>query len=192
MKKYLIVGLVLITICLGLTIYHEFIDAPININDITNTGSKSENRRVYLNATFVAGKIVGENNTGFYVMFGDGVQYIVNISHQKANEINKYLLDNPEDSYRIEGVTKLIADGIIDDGKAFVKTWLDTNHNHHDEEVPEDHTHDITTDDFYHYFGYVYLDTTHNSYLIEIIIYITGIVGTIFILSYVNTKYHLL
>lgn len=191
MKKYLIVGIMLVAICLGLFVYNEFIDKPVNINTITNTGSKKENAKVYLDATFVAGKIVGEIDTGFYVMFGDGVQYIVNINHDKASEINRYLLDNPEESYRIYGYTRLITSGIVEDGKLFVNNWLDQNHSHEGSEE-KGHVHDITTDDFYHYFGYVYLDNVNSFSLVKIIIYLSGIIGVLFILNYVNTRYHFL
>ncbi len=186
MKKSLIIGIILVIISLGLTVYSEFIDTRININDITNKGLKDENKKVYLNATYVAGTITDN----YYVMFGDGVQYIVYIDKKEANKISNYLLDNPEDSYRIEGITKLIPTYLEENGKKFVKEWLDNNHTHNEEE--ENHSHDITTNDFYHYFGYVYLDTTTNNNLIKIIIYITGIAGVLFIFNYVNTKYHLL
>lgn len=187
MKKSLIIGIILIILSLGLIIYHEFIDVPININEITNKGLKEENKKVYLNATFVAGKIVGEIDTGFYVMFGDGVQYIVNISHDKANKINKYLLDNPEESYRIEGITKLIQPGLEEDGINFTNNWLNTTHTH---EIEEEHDHDITRDEFYHYYGYVYLDNTINFDIIKLFIYITSIIGIVLILNFINTKYH--
>ena len=36
MKKSLIIGIILIIICLGLTVYEEFINKPVNINTITN------------------------------------------------------------------------------------------------------------------------------------------------------------
>ncbi len=192
MKKCLIIGITLLVICLGLTIYRELINASINIYDITNSGLKEENKRVYLDATFVAGTINGSSDDSFYVMFGDGVQYIVWMNNKKANEINNFLLDNPEESYKIVGITKEIPTSLEEDGKKFVKEWLDHNHNHENEEVEENHTHDITTDEFYHYFGYVYLDSNNNFDYLKIIIYLTGIVGVLFIINYTNTKYHLL
>ena len=117
MKKSLIIGIILVVISFGLVIYNEFIDTPINIHELTNTGSKKENTKVYLDATFVAGTITGNNKKSYYVMFGDGVQYIVYIDNKEANKINKYLLDNPDNSYRIEGVTKLIPSDMEENGK---------------------------------------------------------------------------
>ena len=191
MKRSLIIGIILIIVCISLTVYKDFINKPVNINNITNTGLKEENRKVYLDATFVAGTIVLNDDNSFYVMFGDGVQYIVYLSNKEANKINNYLLDNPNDSYHIEGVTKLIPRSLEENGKKFVKEWLDTNHNH-DGSEEESHTHNITSEEFYHYFGYVYLDNTYNLSLITIIIYITGITGVLFITNYGNTKYHFL
>ena len=190
MKKSLIIGIILVVISLGLVIYNEFINAPINIHELTNTGSKKENTKVYLDATFVAGTITGNDEKSYYVMFGDGVQYIVYIDNKEANKINKYLLDNPNDSYRINGVTKLIPSDMEENGKKFVKEWLDYSHNH--EGVEETHSHDITTDDFYQYFGYVYLDNSRSINIIKVVIYVTGIVGIIFIINYLNSKYHLM
>ena len=190
MKKLLIIGIILITICLSLTIYKEFINPIVNIHDITNTGLKTENKRVYLNATFVAGAITNDNDNGYYVIFGDGVQYIIYISNEKAKLLNSYLLDNPDDYKRIEGVTKIIPTWIEENGKKFTNSWLDNNHSHNEEE--KDHVHDITTDEFYQYYGYVYLDTNIGIDIIKIIIYITGITGALFILQYINTKYKLL
>lgn len=188
MKKSLIIGIILLILCLGLVIYHEFINGPINIHEITNTGSKEKDVRVYLDATFVAGTITGNEEKSFYVMFGDGVQYIVNISNSKAHKINQFLLDNPESSYRIEGVTKLIPSTMEEPGKKFAKEWLDHSHNH--EEKEENHSHDVTTEDFYHYFGYVYLDTTTGLDLIRLFIYLTGSLGVLFVINYFNSKYH--
>ena len=189
MKKYLIIGIVFLVVSLGLTIYNEFINTPVNLYSLTNSASKEEDKKAYIDATFVAGTITGNNDKSFYVMFGDGVQYIVYVDNKLANKVNTYLLDNPDDSYHIEGVSKLIPESIVENGKKFVKEWLDNNHTH-GEEVEENHTHDITTDDFYHYFGYVYLDTTSSISIIKITIYLTGIVGVLLIIHHFNTKYH--
>lgn len=189
MKKCLIIGIILLLISISLTIYEEFITPRVNIHEITNTGSKKENAKVYLDTTFVAGTITGDDEKSFYVMFGDGVQYIVYMDNTKANKINKFLLDNPDDSYKIEGTTKLIPNTLEENGIKFVKEWLDHSHNH---ESIEEHSHEITIDEFYQYFGYVYLDTTNYSNIVKIIIYITGIMSILFIISYVNTKYHLI
>lgn len=185
MKKYLIIGIILLIISLGLVIYREFINGPINIYNITNNGLKKDNTKVYLDATFVAGSITGNDDTSYHVMFGDGVQYIVYMNNQKADEIARYLLDNPEKSYHIEGVTKLIPSEIEENGLKFVKEWLDNNHSH----VEENHSHNVTIDDFYHYFGYVYLDSTRDFDIIRIVIYLTGIMGILFVMYFVNTKY---
>ena len=190
MKKSLIFGITLLIVCLGFTIYNEFIKNPLNMHDITNSGSKLEDVYVSLDVTYVAGSITGNTKFSYHVMFGDGVQYIVYMDNKKANEIREYLLDNPEKSYKITGVTKLIPTSLEENGKKFVKEWLDNNHSH--EEIT-DHSHDITTDDFYHYFGYVYFDNTiTESIVYKIIIYVTGIIGVVFILYYINIKYHLL
>ena len=188
MKKSLIIGIILVIITIVLTAYNDLVNRPINIHDITNSGSKKENVNVYLNATFIAGSITGDNEKSYYVIFGDKVQYIVYIENNEANRINNYLLDNPEETYRIEGVTRLIPKTMEDNGKKFVKNWLDNNHSHSESE--EEHDHNITTDDFYHYFGYVYLDVTANFDVIKIIIYLTGITGILFILYFFNTRYH--
>ena len=187
MKKIKIIGIILLVISLGLIIYKEFINPPVNIHTITNSGEKKENTKVYLDATFVAGTITGNNKESYYVMFGDGVQYIVHINNNKANKINRYLLDNPDSSYKIKGITKLIPKDMVENGRKFVKEWLDNNHNHSG--VEENHTHNITEDDFYHYFGYVYLEET-NFDIINLIIYITGITGLLIVLYAINVKYH--
>lgn len=189
MKKSLIIGIILLIICLGLTVFYEIRKNNfININEITNKGLKTEEKEVFLDATYVAGSITNDSDNGYYVMFGDGVQYIVYINKDKANKIAAYLLDNPEDDYHIEGVTKPIPSDMEENGKKFVKEWLDHNHNHEGEEV--DHDHNITTDEFYKYFGYVYMDTTINNYLlVKIFIYITGIIGLLLITSFVLKKF---
>ena len=187
MKKILIIGIVLIVIAFGLLIYKEFIK-PVNIYTVTNSGSKEVGREVYLKATFEAGSLITDNTNGYYVMFGDGVQYIVYMNNKYADKINRYLLDNPEDSYRIEGTTKLIPSDMVEKGRRFVKEWLDKNHNH--DEVKEEHSHDIDEEEFYHYFGYVYLDTTNKSYVVNIISYIIMMIGILFVMYFVNSKFH--
>ena len=191
MKKSLVFGIILLVICFSLTIYYEIKENSfINIYEITSRGLKDENKDVYLEATFVAGTITSNSDNGFYVIFGDGVQYIVYMENSKANKINKYLLDNLNSSYKIEGITKLIPKTLEENGKKFVKEWLDNTHNHGEEE--ESHTHVITTEDFYHYFGYVYLDSTiNNNLLLKVFIYITGIVGVLLIGYFIIKKYQL-
>ena len=191
MKKSLIIGIIFVFICIALSLYYEIKRGHyLNIYEITNKGLKDENIDVYLDATFLAGSITMNNNYGYYVMFGDGVQYIVYMEKDDANRINKYLLDNPESYYRISGITKLIPEKMEENGKKFVKEWLDNNHNHEQEE--EEHDHNITTEDFYHYFGYVYLDSTINSYLlVKIFIYLTGIIGALLVVNGVMKKLHL-
>ena len=185
MKKGLIIGIILIIISLGLVIYREF--SKVNLHELTFT--KEENKRVFFDATFVAGSITNDSDNGYYVMFSDGVQYIVYISNKDAARINRYLLDHEEESYYIEGITKLIPSDMEENGKKFVKEWLDHSHNH--EGVEEEHDHNISTEDFYQYFGYVYLDTTNYDYM-KLIVYITGIVGVLFVIYSLNTKYHLI
>ena len=190
MKKSLIIGIIFLIISLGLVIYSEFINSPVNMYSLTNTASKKENKKAYIDSTFVAGTITGSNGKSYYVMFGNGVQYIVYMENSEANKIMKYLLDNPEDSYQIKGITKLIPATLEENGKKFVKEWLDNNHTHNEE---VNHSHDISTEEFYQYFGYVYLDNTvYENNINKLIIYITGIIGILFIVFYVNRKYHLL
>ena len=189
MKK-LIIGTLFLIVSISLVIYNEVKinnGYYTNIYSITNSESKTENIKVYLEATFIAGTIKNDNNNSFYVVFGDGVQYIVYMNNKLANKINKYLLDNPEKSYKIVGLTKTIPKDLLEPGKKFVKMWLDENH-HHDS---EEHSHNISNDEFYHYFGYVYLDTNLNN-SINLIIYITGFIGLILVLNFIIKKYHLL
>ena len=186
MKKNLIIGIILII--MSSVLYRYNYSKKININDITNSGLKQENVEVYVNATFVAGSITNDDENGYYVMFGDGVQYIVYLSNEKAYEINRYLLDNPDESYYIEGVTKLIPTSFEENGRKFVKEWLDHSHNHNGEEV--DHSHEITTEEFYQYFGYVYLDTFVDFNFLMLIVHLSWITGLVFIIVWLNTKYH--
>lgn len=191
MKK-LIVGIILFVIVIGLVIYHEIninSQYQTNLHDITNSGSKTENIKVYLDATYVAGTIKNDDYNSFYVVFGDGVQYLVYMNNKLANKIDKYLLDNPDSSYRIIGITKKIPEELESNGKKFVKKWLDANHSH-EHEIEED-SHDITTDEFYQYFGYVYMDNNLDNSLI-LIAYITGLISLLLILSVIVKKYHLL
>jgi len=196
MKKYLIIGIVLLVLAIGLTIYSNIKEKNINytnIHEITNNGSKIEGAYVRLDATYIAGSITGDDNNSYYVIFGDGVQYIVYIKNSEADVINKYLLDNPDKSYKITGITKLIPTTMEENGKKFVKEWLDHTHNHETGEVEEGHTHNISTDDFYHYFGYVYIDTTiYENVTDKIITYVSGTIGILLLAFYFNSKYHLI
>lgn len=188
MKKNLIIGIILLVISLGLVIYSECFNKRVNIHDITNTGLKKENVKVSLDASFVAGTITGNSEKSFYVMFGNDAQYIVYMDNKEANKINNFLLDNPDDSYKIEGVTKLIPKEMEENGIKFVKEWLDHSHNHGEEE--ETHSHIISTEEFYQYFGYVYLDSTNHFDVVKLFIYLTAIIGILFIYNFLNTKYH--
>ena len=192
MRKSLVLGIILLVVCLSLTIYYEIRKNNfINIYEITSKGLKTEDKESYLEATYVAGSITSDSENGFYVMFGNGVQYIVYMDNNKANRISSYLLDNPDLSYRIEGVTKLIPKTLEEKGRKFVKEWLDFNHTH--EETDEVHPHDITIEDFYQYFGYVYLDSTVNNYLLlKIFIYTFCVTGLTLIVSNVVKKLDLL
>ena len=193
MKKYLIIGVILIGMCLCLTISTE-INKNVNytnIHDITNSGSKLEGVYVSLDTTYVAGSITGNDKYSYHVMFGDGVQYIVYMKNSEASKIRNFLLDNPTTSYKIYGITKIIPKSLEENGKKFVKEWLDNNHTHDEKE--ENHTHEITTEEFYQYFGYVYFDSTiYENTINKIVIYVTGILGVLCVLNYINKKYHLL
>ena len=194
MRKYLIIGILFVIASLSLIFYNEarinkINKQLVNLHSITNTGKKEEGTLVYLNTTFLGGNIIDD----YYVFFGDGVQYIVRINEKEANRINDYLMDNPESYYKIRGTTKLISNVLEEPGKKFVKKWLDINHNHHDVEE-ENHSHDITTEEFYQYFGYVYLDymNIYNNEFIKVLIYLTGIIGVLVIFKGINQKYNIL
>ena len=184
MKK-IIIGVCLLVICIGLTVYSEIkqnTNYQTNIHDITNSGSSTENVKVYLNATLIAGTLKDD----YYVVFGDEVQYIVHMDSKLASSINKYLLDHPDDSYQITGVTKIIPNDFESLGMKFIENWLDLNHDH-------SHSHEITKDEFYHYFGHVYLDSMiSDNIVIKIAIYVTGTIGILLIFSEVLKKYKLL
>ena len=175
MKKRMIIGIIFLGICLSLIVYNELKNKyNTNIHDVTNSASEEENIKVYLDATFVAGAIE-YNNENYYVIFGDGVQYFVKISDKKASEISKYLLDNPEKTYKIVGITKTIPRKMEENGIKFVNYYLNALHS------DEGFEHSITLDEFYHYFGYVYLDATTNNVFIIILISLTGVIGVLFI-----------
>ena len=91
MKKSLYFGIFLLLICISLIIYNELSNKNLyqtNIYNVTNSASKEENVKVYLKATFVAGSI-NYNNENYYVIFGDGVQYLVKIDDEKAYKIHQ-------------------------------------------------------------------------------------------------------
>ena len=175
--KKIIPGIVVILFSFGLIIYYVTKNNRIelnrtNIHNITSSGAKSENIKVYLNASYLAGNIANYQNdskNSFYVVFGDEVQYLVYMDNDYAKKINNYLLDNPTSTYRIVGITKKIPSDLEEYGRDFVKKWLDTNH-HHEEE--NSHSHEITTDEFYEYFGYVYLNNVGNN-SIKYILYLS-------------------
>lgn len=188
MKKNIYIGILFLVICFSLMIYNELKDKgeyKTNIHEITNSGTKTEGLTVYLDASFIAGAIKHEDKN-YYVIFGDGVQYLVLIDDTIAVEINKYLLDYPDNTYKIKGITKKTPSGIEENGIKFVNNYLNSTHG-------EDHEHNITRDDFYHYFGYVYLDTyTPNNLIIIILISITGCIGVLLILNSIIRKGKLL
>ena len=189
MKKFLIIGIILLVCCLGLVVYHE-IDRHnmVNIHDITNSGTVIEGKKAYLDATFIGGMISNPKGL-FYVIFGDDVQYLVMVDYKNVAKVESYLMNNPEATYRFEGVTKKIPTDLEENGINFINHWLDRNHN---DEGEENHTHNANVDDFYHYFGYVYLDTEVSDTAIKIITYVTGILGALSVLYFVVKKYHLL
>lgn len=197
MKKKIIIAVTLIVLCLCLIGYVEIKSRKIeqsyiNIYDITGNGAKSENINVYLNASFIAGNIANYQNNNkysFYVVFGDEVQYLVYMQNDLAKKINNFLMNNPEKTYRIIGVTKIIPSEMEEYGQAFVKEWLDTNHHH--EEIVENHSHEISKEQFYEYFGYVYLDNTikNNKLIVEkTISYLLGLAGIIVLFDIIKRK----
>ena len=194
MRKHFIIGILFIITCLGLIIYNDarinkINRQLVNLHSITNTGKKEEGTLVYLNTTFLGGNIMED----YYVFFGDGVQYIVKMNEKEADRINDYLMDNPSNYYKILGETKLIPNTLEEPGKKFVKKWMDTNHDHHDIDE-EAHSHEITTEEFYQYFGYVYLDygNIYSNSLIKLLIGLTGIIGILFVFKGINQKYDIL
>ena len=198
-KNIVLVGIILILIGIGLFVYREMayqkLDAKrINIHDITGSGAKIEKANVYLNASFIANplaKIQSDEKNSYYVVFGDDVQYIVYLNNKKASEISNYLLDNPTSTYKIVGKTKFIKEDLESYGIEFVKKWLDANHDHTD--IKEEHSHEITKEEFYEYFGYVYLDATISKYsdfkVLTIILYVLFGIGLSIILSKVYVKF---
>ena len=198
-KNVVLVGIILLIISIELFIYREIsykkIDEKrINIHDITGSGAKTVDTDVYLNATFIADSLVSVKNddkNSFYVIFGDEVQYIVYMNNSKAKDISTYLLNNPSKSYRIVGKTKLIPESLESYGRDFVKHWLDVNHDH--TASSENHSHEISKEEFYEYFGYVYLDATISIFsefrILSIIMYIIGGIGLSIILSKVYNKF---
>ena len=161
----------------------------INIHEITNSGAKASDVSVLVNASFIAGPLATyENNdsNSFFVVFDSNKQYIVYLNNQDAKEKYDYLIDHPDETITINGVTKLIPETMEEYGKVFVKDWLDNVHNHNEEEKV-DHTHDITTEEFYEYFGYVYVDATISRYsnyqFINILIIILAFLGLGFLIT---------
>lgn len=186
-NKKLILGIILVIVAISLFYIKEkkvsYIDNNrVNIYNITSSGSKMEQVDAYLEATYIAGVVAINKNSqqcAYYAVFNNGVQHIVYMKNDDAKKINAFLLDHPDKSYRINGSTKMISKEMEEYGKQFVKEWLDNNHGH-SEEV-HDHTHEITTEDFYQYFGYIYLDATinSNSYyqwltIISVVIFLCG------------------
>lgn len=175
--------IILLLVAFLLGIYREVLvqkdnQKRVDIQSITKSGAKAFNVDVFLNASFVGGKIANykkDNQRSFYCIFGDDVQYIVYMENSLAININEYLLANPNETKRIIGVTKEIPTSLEAYGKDFVKQWLDNNHEH---ESGDEHNHVITSEDFYQYFGYVYLDATVNLYnqyiVLNILIYLFG------------------
>ncbi len=177
---------------ISFAIYEEYLKNKNSIHGIVENRSKEEGINVYLDATYLAGTITNDEKNSYYVIFGDGFQYIVYMSDIDAVNLNKYLLDNPENHKRIYGVTRKIPSDYIEKGIKFANTWLDYNHTH-EEDGEDDHIHDITEEEFYEYFGYVYLDNTVKSNIIvKIIMYALCITGFLLIFSYINKKYHIM
>ena len=190
MKKSLISGIIILLLGIGLVFYNEYLKNKNDIHTIVDSKSMEEGITVYLDATYVAGTITNDENNSYYVVFGDGFQYIVYMSDKEAIELSKYLLDNPENHKRIYGVTKKFPSEYVLNGIKFANTWLDNNHTH-EEDGEENHVHDISEEDFYQYFGYVYIDNTVKINLVlEILMYVFCMVGLLFIFNYINTKYH--
>lgn len=193
MKKRIVVGICLIIVATLLIIYRELRikedqNMLTNIYSITNSGAKAENVGVYLNASYVGGSLANYKNNdkeSFFVVFGDEVQYIVYMKNSFAKEINDYLLDNPNSTKKIVGKTKIISSDMEEYGKDFIKNWLDTNHDHSN--IIENHSHEISNEEFYQYFGYVYLEVEESPYekyiVLNIIMYTFLIGGLLLIIS---------
>ncbi len=189
MKKSFIIGIILIILGFSLLIVNTYLKNKNDIHNVVESKTKEENIPVYLDATYVAGTITSEEGNSYYVIFGNGYQYIVYMNDENAIKLSKYLLDNPDDSKRIYGVTKEFPSKYVSNGIKFANTWLDNNHTH-EEDGEDNHVHDITEEQFYEYFGYVYIDnTTRPNIIIDIIIYLIFIIGILFIFYYVNKRY---
>ncbi len=189
MKKSLIIGIILVVFGFVSLIIYSYLNNKNDIHNIVESKKKEDTIPVYLDATYVAGTITSEEGNSYYVIFGNGYQYIVYMNDKDAIKLSKYLLDNPDNSKRIYGVTKEFPSKYVSNGIKFANTWLDHNHTH-EEDGEDNHVHDITEEQFYEYFGYVYIDNTIKPNLIVIIItYITFVIGILFVFNYVNKRY---
>ena len=188
MKKVIITGISLIILSLiFLFVFWRKEDnlhkQSIRLYEITSKGALKEKVNAYIEASYIVTNIANykeDQKNSFFVIFADNVQYLVYMKNKDAKKINDYLLNNPNKTYRLYGVTKKITDDIKEYGKSFLKTYLDNNHQH---EKEEENNHVVTNDDFDHYFGYVYLDclgkkNTIYCYL-SIIIGLSGVIAFI-------------
>lgn len=194
-KRILIISIILILISALLILYREYKIRKLDKNrvelfSITNSGAKATDINAYINATYIEGPIASYKNKdkyGFYVIFDGNVQYLAYMKNSDVKKINRFLIDNPDKTKKIVGETKMLPSDIADYGKEFVKNWLDTNHHH--EEIIENHSHDITDEEFYQYFGYIYLDTTISAFkTLTIVIYIFSLLGIMLFFDWIYNK----
>lgn len=192
MKKFLIIGIILILLS-GLSLFFYLNKNGMikknstRLYEITGNGAKTSDVNAYIDASYIVTNIANykkDEKNSFYVIFADNVQFIVYLSNSDAKKINNYLLDNPDKTYRIYGITKKMPSDIKEYGKVFLKTYLDNNHVH--EEKKE---HNVTDEDFDKYFGFVYLNCQEKNYQIYYYLtFILEIFGIVMILDYIYLK----
>ena len=191
-NKKIIIGIIMIIIGILFLVFREEkynSEKRTNIFDITSSGAKAYNVKSYIKASYISSILANYRDNkkyGFYVVFDEGVQHIVYLKNDIAEKINTYLMNNPEKTYIINGITKKMPNDIYPYAKDFVKEWLDMYHDH--EELEDSHSHEIDEKKFYEYFGYIYLDTTvykYSDFLIyNIFIYTFIVAGLMFIFEF--------
>ena len=79
MKKYLIIGIVLLICGIGFAIFDEYLKNTHDIHDIINSGSKEEGTYAYLDATYIAGTINSEDENSYFVIYKKIINIFINI-----------------------------------------------------------------------------------------------------------------
>ncbi len=119
----------------------------------------------------------------FYIVYDNNYYSILYMNKKEASKITKEMVDN---GYRIEGVTKAKPNGIEEYGIEFLKKIFESH------EENDGHNHDVNEEDYEDYFGNIYLDATISKYanytIYNIIIWLFGIAGTVFLLTPIYGK----